>query len=326
MNFRQLRTFVCVAEEGSFSKALARLHLSQPAASRQIHGLESELGVSLFDRIGRGLRLTAAGEDLLRQSRIILGAADALRQRARALSIGDAGVLRVGATPQTIENSLADFVESHRRSHPGVDVQLIEDGGARLPRRLVHGDIDLAVIPVGDERLRGRLLYPMHVFAVLPKKHPWSRLAVLDITQVADQRLMVGSGLASQVLFNAACEVAQVKPNVVLESSAPHTLIALVRTGFGIAVLPSAAVPIAHSGVRAVPLVHRGTSIGRWVAVAWNPHRFLPPYAERFVRDLADHHRKVFPGRALIRGAPPIPRPKNEKLNPAADRALKRVT
>ena len=312
MNLRQLRTFVCVAEDGGFSRALARLHLSQPAASRQIHGLEAELGIALFDRIGRGVRLTAAGQDLLSQSRLVLAGVDALRQRASALRGGDTGVLKVGATSSTIESSLSDFMESHRRSHPSVDVQLIEDGGAHLPARLLRGDIDLAVMPVGDDRFRSRLLYPMHIFAMVPARHRWSRVPMIDITQIANQRLMVGSGFASRVLFDSACEVAHVKPNVVLESAAPHTLFALVRSGFGIAVLPSSAAALMHSGVRAVPLIHRDTAIGRWVAVAWDPQRFLPGCAERFIQDLVDLHQKTFPGRDLIRGAPRIPRPRNE--------------
>jgi DNA-binding transcriptional LysR family regulator len=311
MNFRQLRTFVCVAEDGGFSRARGRLHLSQPAASRQILALEAELDVSLFDRIGHGLRLTSAGEELLRQTRAILGGAESLRERARALKSGDTGILRVGATPQTIENSLADFLERHRRNYPGVEVQLVENGGARLPEHLLRGDIDLAIIPAGDDRFPGRLLYPMHVFAIMPKKHRWSRLRVLEITQLADQRVMVGSGFGSRVLFDAACEVAHIRPTVVLESSAPHTLIALVRTGFGIAVLPSAAAPTGNPAVRAVPLVHRGASIGRWIMAARNPQRFLPPYAERFVRELAGALEKEFPGRALIRGAPSISKPKS---------------
>ena len=81
----------------------------------------------------------------------------------------------------------------------------------------------------------------MHIFAMLPKEHRWGRLKVLEIRQLADERLMVGRSFGSRVLFEAACEVAHVRPTVVLESSAPHTLIALVRTRFGIAVLPSAA-------------------------------------------------------------------------------------
>jgi DNA-binding transcriptional LysR family regulator len=310
MNLRQLQTFVCVAEAGGFSRALARLHLSQPAASRQILALEAELNLALFDRIGRGLRLTSAGEDLLRQSREFLSQADVLRQRARALQRGDAGVLRVGATPQTIANSLAEFVQTYRRNLPDVDVQLVEDGGARLPNRLVHGDIDLAIMPVGDDRFAGRLLYPMHTFAVMPIRHRWSRLPVLDVAQLANERILVGAGFASTALFKAACEVAHVKPKIVLESSAPDTLITLVRTEFGIAVLPSAAMSALH-GVRAVPLVYRGASIGRWVHVAWNPERFLAPYATRFARELAERSKKYFPASDLIRRAPALTKPKH---------------
>src|SRR4051812_47726626 len=147
MNFRHLRTFVCVAEAGGFSRALTRLHLSQPAASRQIHGLQAELGVTLFDRVGRGMRLTAEGEDLLRQSRVVLAEADALRERARAFKGGDTGVLRVGATPQAIENLLAEFLKHHAHRYPAVEVELVEDGGARLPRRLEARDVHLSVMP-----------------------------------------------------------------------------------------------------------------------------------------------------------------------------------
>lgn len=308
MNLRQLQTFVCVAEAGGFSKALARLHLSQPAASRQILSLEAELGVALFDRIGRGLRLSSAGEDLLRQTRTILAQTDALGQRARALQRGDAGVLRVGATPQTIENSLAGFVQSYRRRSSDVDVHLIEDGGARLPKRLMLGEIDLAIMPIGDSGFEGRLLYPMHTFAVMPKTHRWSRLSVLEVTELINERLMVGAGFASTALFEAACEVAHVKPNVVLESAAPHTLLALVRTGFGMAMLPSAAIQ-ALDGLRAVPLVYRGASIGKWVIVAWNPQRYLAPYADRFARELSRRFERNFPARKFIRRAPPIPKP-----------------
>ena len=88
MNLRFLRTFVCVADAGSIARAGTQLNLSQPAASRQILALESELGVRLFDRIGRRYRLTSEGEDLLRQSRHLLMAADVLTARARALKGG----------------------------------------------------------------------------------------------------------------------------------------------------------------------------------------------------------------------------------------------
>src|SRR5262245_56751074 len=106
MDLQRLRAFVGIAEAGGFGRAATRLHLSQPALSRQLRGLEDELGVRLFDRIGRRIQLTAEGEDLLQRTRRLLSDASALGERARALRGGETGVLRVGATPQVIENVL----------------------------------------------------------------------------------------------------------------------------------------------------------------------------------------------------------------------------
>src|SRR5262249_39907133 len=147
-----------------------RLHLSVPAASRQILALESEFRIKLFDRIGRRLRLTSEGEDLLVRSRRLLNDADSLRERARALEGGQTGLLRVGAPPHVIELLVAPFVPHYRRRHPGVDVHLLEDSTGNLPTRLERGEIDLSEIPAGDEgSLATRLLFPVHAVVVLPQ-------------------------------------------------------------------------------------------------------------------------------------------------------------
>ena len=95
MNLRSLRTFVMTAELGGLGRACTRLNLSQPAASRQIHALEADLGVALFEPMGRGLRLTSQGEDLLQRSRRLLADADLLAEHARALKGGESGTMRV---------------------------------------------------------------------------------------------------------------------------------------------------------------------------------------------------------------------------------------
>ena len=110
--------------------------MSQPAASRQIQALEAELGVLLFDRIGRRLQLTSEGEDIVRRGRRLLQEADLLRDRADALKGGLTGTLRVGASPQNIETVLAPFVARFRSKHPGIEVHFVEDGGARISDRL----------------------------------------------------------------------------------------------------------------------------------------------------------------------------------------------
>src|SRR6202163_1212882 len=109
MNLRYLRTFVAIADDGGMARAAAQLNLSQPAASRQINALEAELGVPLFDRIGRHVQLTSEGKDLLWRSRHLLTEADSLGERANALKGGQTGVLRVGAPPHVIETVLAPF-------------------------------------------------------------------------------------------------------------------------------------------------------------------------------------------------------------------------
>ena len=100
VNLRNLRTFVAIADGGGVTSAATRLNMTQPTASRQIDALENELGVSLFTRIWRRLRLTSEGEDLLQRSRRLLADAESLGERARALKRGQTGTLRVGAAPQ----------------------------------------------------------------------------------------------------------------------------------------------------------------------------------------------------------------------------------
>jgi LysR family cyn operon transcriptional activator len=310
MNLRFLRTFVEIADNAGFARAATRLNLTQSAASRQIQALEDELGLQLFTRTGRSVRLTSEGEDLLMRSRRLLFDADAIGQRASALKTGEVGVLRVGATPQVIENLLADFLLRYRKRHAGVEVHLVEDGGSRLPGRLERGDINVALMPADENRFSGRILYPMHVLAVFPAGHRLSRRKVLEVVELADEPLLrLTSSFASHDWFEAACRVAHIRPRVLLESVAPQTLIALARTGHGVAVVPSP-VKIPRSGVRAAVLLHRGVPIGRWTVLAWDSQRFLPPYAVQFAEELVAHCQRGYPGQEYAERAPPLTRPR----------------
>ena len=222
MNFRHLRAFATIVDAGSFARAAERLHVSPPALSRQIHAFELELGISLFDRVGRGVRLTSQGEDLLRHGRRLLTDVGSFSERARALKAGQAGLLRVGATPQVIENLLADFLAGHERRHPLVEVELKEAGGAQLGDLLDRGEIEVVIMPSGDARFEERALYPMSLVAVLPEGHRLSRCRSLEITELESEPLfLLSRGFASRAWFEAACQIAHVRGRVVLESRAP---------------------------------------------------------------------------------------------------------
>ena len=310
MDLRHLRAFVSIVDAGGFGRAVTRLNLSQPALSRQIRALEAELDVRLFDRIGRRVQLTAEGEDLLRRARGLLADADSLGERARALKGGQAGVLRIGATPQAMETLLAGFLPRYRRGHPGVEVHLVEDGGARLATRLERGDVHLALTASADARFRWRPLAPLYLLAVLPVSQSRARGATLEIGELADAPLLLTRrDFASREWFDTACQVAHLRPRVLLESGAPSTLVALAQAGYGVAIVPSN-VRIPRRGLRVVPLVQRGVPIGRWLNLAWNPRRFLAPYAERFVEGLVAYSARGSAKPGHIRRAPPLPRPK----------------
>jgi LysR family transcriptional regulator, cyn operon transcriptional activator len=310
VNLRHLQTFVGVADAGGLRRAASRINLSQPAISRQLHALEAELGVRLFDLIGRRVQLTSAGEDLLQRCRRLLVDAETIGERARALKSGQTGVLRVGAMPQLIESLMVPFLKQYRRRHPGVEVRLTEDAGLRLPMRLERGDVHLATIPEADERFDSRPLFPIYLLAVMAPGHPLKRRAVVDIVDVAGEPLLVLTrAFASREWFHSACQAARLRPNIVFESAAPQTLVSLAAAGDGIAVVPQA-VLLSHARVQAVPLVYRGLPIGKWQTIAWNPQRFLAAYAHDFVGELVTYTQANYPNRDLTRRAPAIPRPK----------------
>jgi LysR family cyn operon transcriptional activator len=310
VNIDQLRTFVTIVECGGIHRAVARLHLSQPAASRQINALEAALGVPLFDRIGRRLKLTAEGEGLLRLSHRMLGEVETFKERAGALRKGETGILRIAATPQVIENTLSNFLGPYRRRYPGIEVQLVEEGGVAMPRRLELGDVHLALMAVDDDRFRIRLLYPVRGIAVIPNGHRFSRRGAIEVAELADEPLLLlRNEFASRDWFETACRVARIRPRVLLESGAPHTAIALAGAGYGIAVVPSTVViPAGH--VRGIPLLQCGAAVGRWLRVAWQPERYLSVYAEQFIEELWRHCQRAYPGREFNRRAGALPRPR----------------
>src|SRR5262245_35127153 len=140
MDLRRLRTFVAVAELGSVSKAALQLNVAQPALSRQIGDLEQELGLRLFDRLGRRLVVTADGQQLLGTCRSLLGHVNSLAEQAHLLREGASGLLKVAASPVQIESVLSTFLPKYAHRYPDVQVRLIEAVAADTPAMLEKGD------------------------------------------------------------------------------------------------------------------------------------------------------------------------------------------
>lgn len=177
MEIHQLRYFVAVAEEGSFSNAAEREHVSQPSLSQQIHKLEAELNQQLFDRLPRSVVLTEAGRDLLHYARQILSSIADARQAMAEHEHEVAGKLSVGAIPSIAVYVLPRLIQRFQQRYPKVTFELFEDTTDKLAQRLEDGTLDIALATAGDETptLARYSLGKESLVMLLPQKHRLAR-------------------------------------------------------------------------------------------------------------------------------------------------------
>jgi DNA-binding transcriptional LysR family regulator len=296
MESKRLRTFVAVAELGSVSKAAVRLRIGQPALSRQIGDLQQELGLRLFDHVGRGLVLTAEGEQLLTDCRRVLADLDAVRERAEVLRGGDQGVLKVAAPPHTIESVLSRFLPGYAERFPNVHVQLTEALGPAQTALLERGEVHVGIrLDQGDPRFESRVLPPVDALAVAAPSVDLGQAGVIDVRSLASYPLLLlDPGYSVRRLFDAACRLADVRPNILLESRAPHTLLALAEIGRGVAIIPSLQRTDRYT-VQIARVTHGRKPVRERVAIQWDKRRRLPPYAVTFCEALAEYMHTILP-------------------------------
>jgi DNA-binding transcriptional LysR family regulator len=299
MDLRRLRTFVTIAEQGSVSKAALHLHISQPGLSRQLQELQQELGLRLFDRIGRRLVLTTEGEQLLGSCRNLLGYADALGEQAHLLRSGDTGSLVVAASPIQIESTFSTFLPRYAARYPNVQVKLVESAGANTLALLERGEIHLAVAVLDagqadDRRLAILPVKPLQLVAACRPSFPLERGAAVDIARVAMHPLLLwDTSFKARKQWDVICRLAGIRPNVLLESRAEHTKLALAEAGLGVAVI-STTVQTHRYDLRTALITYKRRPIQEPLAVVWDKRRTLPGYARDFCQSLAAHMRELF--------------------------------
>jgi DNA-binding transcriptional LysR family regulator len=301
VDLRRLRTFVAVAELGSVSKAAQALRITQPALSRQVASLEQELGFELFERAGRRLLLTARGEQLLGDCRSLLAHAASLGERVGALRRGDINTLRIAASALTIEALFPTFLARYAARHPEVKLALLEADAAAHLGMLERGEAHVAVnvvnsMEVDERRFATHLLPRFHVTAAAVPSLIAEAGNAIDIRRLAKYPLLVlDTSFGTRNVFDAACRLADVRPNVLVESRAVHALLALAEVGHGVAIVPS----ILRADRRKlrtmrVTLRREPHPLQISLAVLWDIRRTLPRCAVDFPELLADHIRETF--------------------------------
>lgn len=244
MELRHLRYFVAVAEEQNVTRAALRLHVSQPPLSRQIRNLEDELGIRLFNRDARAVRLTEAGRAFLAKARIVLQRATEAVETAKEVAGGRRGEIHVGYAPSLTVELLPRALKYFRESNPGVRVRLHDLSTQEMLHGLSNGKLHLAMlVQVPPKVLTGFVfeeLQRLPVCVALHPAHPLARARRVGLEQVVRERLITFT-LADYPEHHAwiagLYAALDCSPQIVEEHDSISSLIAAVESGRGISVI-----------------------------------------------------------------------------------------
>lgn len=260
MDTSQLRCFLTVADQLHFGRAAQSLDMLPASLGRQIRILEERLETRLFLRTTRSVALTEAGAAILEEARALVAQADRLEERLRSLRKLEAHVLKVGAIDSAAAGLMPQLLQHLRAEHPDIEVQLVEQKTIHLLPKLLSGSLDIVFCrppDVRDPRINFRTLFFETAVVALPSDHPLAGKTEISIADLSEAPLIVpdrrsrphSHDLTIKLFLDAGftARIAQV-------AEEKHTIVNLVATGTGLAIVPRWTSRISVAGVNFVPL------------------------------------------------------------------------
>lgn len=299
MELKQLRYFVAVAEEASFSRAAAKLHMTQPPLSTRIKQLEGELGVSLLNRSTRNVQLTEAGWVFLDEVRQLFAQLDQAIQTTRRVGHGEIGQLTLSFVPSATSLVLPPLLKAFRQQYPDVAISLHELSPAKQVQRLHTGRTDAAFfylpsgtqLPFGFADLDSQVVLQEPLVVMLPRGHPLTARRRIDLATLNGEPFVLvaahrGPGLRDVILEQ--CRQAGFTPDVVQEATLIQTIGGLVASGVGVALVPASLRRLHTTGVDYRPI--QGATPMVAMGIVWqraNSSTIL----QRFLASAAQHSK-----------------------------------
>ncbi|MGO4331040.1 LysR family transcriptional regulator [Cupriavidus sp. 2TAF22] len=256
MDLRQLQQFVALAETGNFHRAAERLHMAQPPLSISIRKLEDSLGTPLFVRTSRGVRLTQAGEAALHDARRALFHAAQARAAAVAAAHGERGALRVGFVGSATYALLPRLIPAFRAAHPGIELILHESTSASILERLERHQLDAGLVRFPILQAGGYTLMPLETdefVAAVPADSEFAQQDTVALKALAAEPFIMHPSADVpnlQAIAMLLCQQAGFVPRVTQEAVQVQTIISLVESGLGVALVPSVAARYVNRRVR----------------------------------------------------------------------------
>ncbi|PNU24578.1 LysR family transcriptional regulator [Bacillus stratosphericus] len=245
MELRQLRYFVEVADREHVSEAAENLHVAQSAISRQIANLEEELGVALFEREGRNIKLTKIGRQFLDHVRTALKAIDYAKEQIDEYLDPHKGTVNIGFPTSLASQVLPSVISAFKQEYPEVDFLLRQGSYKFLIESVKNRDIDLAFlgpVPTNDSQIEGNILFSESIYALLPVSHSFSGQRSIHLSDLRrDHFVLFPEGYVLRQIAVDACKQAGYEPTISSEGEDLDAIKGLVSAGMGVTLLPESA-------------------------------------------------------------------------------------
>jgi DNA-binding transcriptional LysR family regulator len=254
MNFSQLQCFVALAETGSFTEAAYSVGLTQSAVSHALSTLENELGVTLFERSRRGgVVLTQVGEKVMPHVRVVLAQTDAIEQKARAARGVAAGKLRLGSIPSAYPRLLARVLTHFQAEYPDIEVVLFEGRLHEVYEWIESSIVDVGLVFHPAKEIKSTLLTTDELYAIVPSGHRLYGQAKVSLEELRKEAFIMPR-IGCTFLRVAGFEQREIGPAVRYHASDSTTILAMIREGLGISLLPGMMLSEKLEGMAMIPL------------------------------------------------------------------------
>jgi len=245
VELRQLRYFVAVAEREHISEAAENLHVAQSAVSRQIANLEEELGIELFERVGRNVKLTPIGKTFLEYTIAALQAIDFAKKQVDEYLNPEKGTIKIGFPSSLASFLLPTVISAFKKEHPNVSFHLRQGSYRYLINAIKQRELNLAFlgpVPAKDDAINTKILFTENIAALVPASH---QLATKEEIQLADLRnegfVLFPDGYILNKVVVEACKSVGFTPKISSEGEDMDALKGLVAAGIGVTLLPESA-------------------------------------------------------------------------------------
>ncbi len=245
MEIRHLKLVKAIVEEGSITKAISRLHLTQSALSYQLKEVEIQIGTKVFLRVNKKLILTKAGEEIYTLAKEILGKLHLLEEKIKHLVFGETGEIRISTECYTSYHWLPSIMKQFQELYPNIDLKIVMEATHYPLQKLLTGELDIAITsdPIKDQNIIYYELFQDEMIALIPENHPWVNKKFVKASDFADQNLIIHSlPLETVSIHQFVLAPAKVVPQKIIVLPLTEASIEMVKAGMGIMVIAKWAV------------------------------------------------------------------------------------